>query len=484
MMARLLFVALVLAGQVASAAQYFHYGALAVDRRDGFFYGWANDHPTMEAAGDRALAECTKRGGRCHVVLVWSGRGCGAYRTIESNVGTAYGWGVALTREEADSIAMAEATKRSGGRPASRFVWGCNAAEADAFRPLYDAGASIEPRVLTGHTDEVKSVAISPDGRIVASAGGYDKTIRFWDVATGAALRTMRHTKFVHEVAFSPAGDRLASAGNDTTRVWEVSSGRELLEMPEFDNSMISVAFSPDGRVVAAGAASSPDYGTKDGSVRLWDSSSGALLATHREVMYVGVFSLAWSEAGLLVAGGDNHNGSDVRALTDGSWRTVSPSDSIAYDLTFSPDGTRLASGSNDGTIKIFDASSFALLRRIQVMKIGAVRSVAFSPDGRELASGDTEGLVKIWDPDTGALLDTLSGHTKPVDGVAYAPSGGFLASAGDRTVRLWPRAVGGSDRRYREVLEAERGRTKSVAKAKALSGASEARRRRNANAR
>src|SRR4051812_5006747 len=79
----------------ASAAAQVKYGALAIDRSNGYYYGFAHDQPTLAEAEERAVAETTKRGGKGWVVLTWSGVGCAAYRTVAADVGTAYGWGVA-----------------------------------------------------------------------------------------------------------------------------------------------------------------------------------------------------------------------------------------------------------------------------------------------------------------------------------------------------------------------------------------------------
>jgi hypothetical protein len=114
-------------------------GALAVDRNNGFYYGFAVDYETRAAAEQRALEECRQRGGRCAVVLVWQGAGCGAYRTVSDNVGTAYGWGVAGSRGEADAVASREAAKRSNGRPTPNHVWGCNSLQTGSVATLFDA---------------------------------------------------------------------------------------------------------------------------------------------------------------------------------------------------------------------------------------------------------------------------------------------------------------------------------------------------------
>ena len=113
------------------------YGALAIDRSNGFYYGFSFDQPSRPEAEKRAIDECTKRGGSCSIVLTYSGTGCAAYRTINGNVGTAFGWGLAKTKEEADAIATKECLKRSFGTQPTNFVWSCNSAQAAQLNEIY-----------------------------------------------------------------------------------------------------------------------------------------------------------------------------------------------------------------------------------------------------------------------------------------------------------------------------------------------------------
>jgi Domain of unknown function (DUF4189) len=112
------------------------YGALAIDRSNGFYYGWSYDQSSLNEANQRALQECEQRGGDCSVVLAWSGGGCGAYRTINGEVGTAYGWGLASTKEAADAIATRECLERSNGKPATNYVWSCNSGDTKSLKEL------------------------------------------------------------------------------------------------------------------------------------------------------------------------------------------------------------------------------------------------------------------------------------------------------------------------------------------------------------
>ena len=151
--------------------------------------------------------------------------------------------------------------------------------------------------------------------------------------------------------------------------------------------SVYSVAFSPDGKVLASGSG---------GTIKLWDVKSGALLKT----------------------------------LKGHSWSV--------YSVAFSPDGKVLASGSYDKTILLWDVESGALLQTLKGHSWG-VLSVAFSPDGKVLASGSGDNTIKLWDVKSGALLKTLKGHSDDVLSVAFSPDGKILASgSNDETIKFW----------------------------------------------
>lgn len=138
---------LMISGGISSqnSSTDFKYGALAIDRNNGYYYTFITNAPTLTEAVKNAIAGCNKKGGKCTLVLSYAGAGCVAYRTSPgSNVGLAYGWGIAKTREEADAIAKKECNDRTYGMAVPNLIFSCNDAGSGNLNVIYNASREID----------------------------------------------------------------------------------------------------------------------------------------------------------------------------------------------------------------------------------------------------------------------------------------------------------------------------------------------------
>jgi WD40 repeat protein len=289
---------------------------------------------------------------------------------------------------------------------------------------------------LYGHTDAVTSVAFSPDGARLAS-GSSDHSVKVWDARTGLELLTLKgHSERVASVAFSPDGTRLASgssdlAGQGTVKVWDTRTGQVALTLRGSAFGVASVTFTADGTRLA-----SCGLDRKGSILKVWDALNGQETLTLRGRGPAGHTWMALSPDGTRLA-------SRCEDGTVKVWDAVNGQETLTFrchvgpfgSVAFSPDGTRLATASLDQTVKVWNARTGQEALNLP-RNAGWVTSLAFSPDGMYLASASEDNTVKVWDARTGQETLTLKGAGSPV---AYSPDGMRLASGGaGNTVKVW----------------------------------------------
>lgn len=246
---------------------------------------------------------------------------------------------------------------------------------------------------LRGHTYNVWRMALSPNGRILASPSD-DKTVRLWDVEIGQVLKTLEHEDGVICVGWSPDGTTLATGGgssNAKVYLWNTTTGQQARMLEGHSRLVNGVAWSPDGKILASCS--------EDQTIRLWDTANGQVL------------------------------------------RELKGHESSVYCIAWSPDGKRLCSGSWDDTVKLWhiEAEKEILTLKRKRSEFSAVYSVVWSPDGHHIASGSRDSTVRIWDAKTGQQKYVLEGLTAQSLSVSFLDSGSLLASLGsDGAVILW----------------------------------------------
>lgn len=311
---------------------------------------------------------------------------------------------------------------------------------------LWDPNKAEELRVLKGYTDRIAAVALSGNGKVLASgivgAIGRSDTVRIWDPGTGQLLKPLKAVGYAtNSLDINNDGSKLVGSGGGSSSFssWSLSMSDQMKRI-QFPQSGANgffpsrVAMNADGRFVAAGG--------RNGVVKLLEIESGKEVFSspgHRN----DVWAIAVSPKGDVIASSDRDKTVKLWSATGQLLRILSGHAGGVGALAFSPDGKKLASGSHDKTVVFWDVAS-GNPEDSFVGNKGWVNTVAFSHDGARLASGGEDGTVRVWDVASRRPLHTMTGHKDRVNSIVFSADNKLLISGSfDTSIRLWDVASG-----------------------------------------
>ena len=235
----------------------------------------------------------------------------------------------------------------------------------------------------------------------------------------------------VLSVAFSPDGDLLAAGdSNGNIHLWRVESRQQIFVFKGHTNWVVSLAFSPDGKTICSGSS--------DNTVKLWNITTGICEKTldeHEDEVWSVVFS---PDGELLASGSDDYTIRIWEVKTNECLKILTGHTSWVTSLSFSHEGKLLVSGSDDRTIKIWNFNTSECLKTFKGHCDG-IRTVTLSSDGKLLASGSEDHTIKIWNFNTGECLKTLTGHTNRIFSIAFSPEEDYIVSScHNYEIKLW----------------------------------------------
>ncbi|MEW1734348.1 hypothetical protein AB0346_00145 [Nocardia beijingensis] len=343
---------------------------------------------------------------------------------------------IAVARQLISQSERLSTTDPFGSRLTALAAWRIDPG-IDSRYAMLTAARNPRTAALPGHGGRVLSIGFDPTGTtmVTSDEGG---EVRLWDVAgrrlRGAPLDDVNKRALYH-AAFSPDGKTLATTDDlSELQFWDVASRKPLSEAIFAHNGPVTaLMFSPDGKTVIT---------SNDTTVKLWDVASRTLIGALPDITGLKTYTVAFSPDGRLLATG---SADTMVRLWDIASRQLVGAPLAGHtgkvrSLAFSPDGRTLASGGDDATVRLWEVAAGRPLGDPFIGHTGEVRSLAFSPDGTTLASTGDDASIRLWDIPAHQILSApLTDPTGPVDLVVFHPDGNTLASAGrDGKVWLW----------------------------------------------
>lgn len=285
--------------------------------------------------------------------------------------------------------------------------------------------------VQIGHTNWVRSIAVSPDGKYILSAS-QDNTLKLWDINTAKEIKNFSgYTNWIYSVTFSHDGKYALSGGSDKTlKLWDINSGTEIKTFSGHKDVVHSVAFSPDDKYALSGSW--------DNSIKLWDVSSGKVVRTYSKNTTC-VNSVAFSPDGKYALSGNLDGSVKLWEVTTGKEvRSFVGHSKEIFSVAFSPDGKYAVSGGEDEYLILWDIKSGKIIKNFPGHS-DVINSVAFSQDGRYVLSGSDDKTIRLWNIESGKVVKIFTGHAGSIESVAFTPDDKYVLSGSDDcTINLW----------------------------------------------
>lgn len=292
---------------------------------------------------------------------------------------------------------------------------------------IHDAATGEETQRLVGHSDVILDIAISPDGQTVATAGN-DHSAILWDIRAGSIRHKLTgHTDSVRGVRFSADGSLLVTAGDDhSARIWDVASGQEIALLHGHGNYVLAAAFSHDGKHVLTAS--------EDRTIRVWDAKTGRQIQDLEGFARPPRFFALSPDDSCLVTEGEPGEAVLRRVASQDRFNSLPGHSAPVAAVAFSPDGLMLATGDGESAesegpkLILWDVPTARPLRELELEH--PISALEFFPNAPLLGVADTSGNFLICDPADGRVRETWKGHDDRINAMALAPDGNHIVTA------------------------------------------------------